>query len=120
MGITSPNKVARIAGSGTWDGETKKTEIRELSSGGIIGTKKMLSYVLNSDLGSIGGWIVHEYSLAGAFLNEIKSTDYVFCRIIWDESKNTKDLWWMTGNGSSPILSCKRQGPACCHPRFEA
>ncbi|KAL3501844.1 hypothetical protein ACH5RR_036293 [Cinchona calisaya] len=85
----SPNKVARIAGSGTWDGETKKTEILDFS-GQIIGTKKMLSYVLNSGSALKGGWIMHEYSLAGAFLNQITSTDYVLCRIIWEDSKNTK------------------------------
>ncbi|XP_027096284.1 NAC domain-containing protein 30-like [Coffea arabica] len=43
----SPNKVARTAGSGMWEGQSKGKDVLN-SRGETIGSIKMLSYVLNS------------------------------------------------------------------------
>ena len=90
----SAKKTARTAGLGTWDGETKSYPVEGMITGEKIGSRKMLSYVLNfGSIGVKGGWIMHEYSLDGASLNELNSShniDYVLCRIIKDDSKYTK------------------------------
>ncbi|XP_027184294.1 NAC domain-containing protein 30-like [Coffea eugenioides] len=85
----SANRTARTAGCGTWEGQAKAQDIPN-SRGEIIGSRKMLSYVLNSGSPQGGGWIMHEYSLAGSLLDRIGPTDYVVCRITIDDEKYTE------------------------------
>ncbi|KAL3510614.1 hypothetical protein ACH5RR_030015 [Cinchona calisaya] len=81
----SANKIARTAGFGTWEGQSKAKDV--LNDGGdqVIGSMKMLNFVLNSGSEAIkNGWIMHEYSLREG------SNDYVICRIIRDDKKWTR------------------------------
>nr|XP_027088509.1 NAC domain-containing protein 91-like [Coffea arabica] len=90
----SSKKTARTTSLGTWDEETKSYPVEDMITGEEIGSRRMLSYVLNSgSKGVNGGWIMHEYLVDGASLNGLNSshnTDYVPCRTIKDDSKYTK------------------------------
>ncbi|KAL3510615.1 hypothetical protein ACH5RR_030016 [Cinchona calisaya] len=60
----SGRKIARTAGLGTWDGQSKDKDILNDSGEVNIGSMKMLNFVLNSGSEAVkSGWIMHEYSL---------------------------------------------------------
>ncbi|XP_027086470.1 NAC domain-containing protein 66-like [Coffea arabica] len=90
----SSKKTARTTSLGMWDEETKSYLVEDMITGEKIGSRRMLSYVLNSGSKRVKvGWIMHEYLVDGASLNGLNNshnTDYVPCRTIKDDSKYTK------------------------------
>ncbi|KAL0383293.1 UNVERIFIED_CONTAM: protein CUP-SHAPED COTYLEDON 1 [Sesamum calycinum] len=82
--VCGKTRIARTAGSGTWDGQTGARKIYN-KSGQVIGQMKMFTFISKTPGDSRkehDHWIMHEYSLAGVSLNcELKYKDYVICRI---------------------------------------
>lgn len=80
------------AGCGTWDGQTKRTEIRDSSNGDLIGERRMLSFEINEvcdqDFSKVGYWRMHEYHLCGVNKDIINPCNTVLCKITLDSSKN--------------------------------
>ncbi|KAG8363991.1 hypothetical protein BUALT_Bualt19G0079900 [Buddleja alternifolia] len=74
--------MARIAGCGTWKGQTVPRKIRKGSSGEEIGVMKMFTFIANNKGLIKDHWIMHEYSLSGVSLScDLKNKDYVICKI---------------------------------------
>ncbi|KAL3510613.1 hypothetical protein ACH5RR_030014 [Cinchona calisaya] len=81
----SANKIARTAGFGTWEGQSKAKDVLKDGGNQVIGSTKTLNFVLNSGSEAVkNGWIMHEYSLRDG------SNDYVICRTIREDKKWTK------------------------------
>ncbi|KAK1356471.1 hypothetical protein POM88_049727 [Heracleum sosnowskyi] len=81
----------RTAGCGTWDGKTKRTEIRDYD-GKLIGERKMLVFKIKEvshqeDLSRVGHWRMHEYSLCGINKEIPNISNTVLCKITLDHSK---------------------------------
>ncbi|KAK1378857.1 hypothetical protein POM88_025601 [Heracleum sosnowskyi] len=81
----------RTAGCGTWDGKTKRTEIRDYD-GNLIGERRMLVFEIKEvshqeDLSRVGHWRMHEYSLCGINKEIPNLSNTVLCKIILDHSK---------------------------------
>lgn len=77
------------AGCGTWDGQTKRTEIRDFK-GDLIGERRMLVFEINEELedfSGLGHWRMHEYSLCGANKDIPNPANTVLCKITLDSSK---------------------------------
>ncbi|KAK1394896.1 hypothetical protein POM88_013952 [Heracleum sosnowskyi] len=66
--MVSKYNYVKKAGFGTWDGQTKRYEIRDCN-GDLIGEKRFLVFEINDDsdqdLGKVGYWKMHEYHLRG-------------------------------------------------------
>ncbi|KAK1401254.1 hypothetical protein POM88_000859 [Heracleum sosnowskyi] len=79
------------AGCGTWDGQTKRTEIRDWN-GDLIGERRMLAFEINEvtdeDLSKLGHWRMHEYHLCGINKDIRNPGNTVLCKITLDSSKN--------------------------------
>lgn len=81
------------AGCGTWDGQTKRTEIMD-SNGHLIGEKRLLVFEINElvsdqdDLSRVGYWKMHEYNLCGVNKDIPNPANTVLCKITLDYSKN--------------------------------
>ncbi|KAK1358758.1 hypothetical protein POM88_043234 [Heracleum sosnowskyi] len=81
------------AGCGTWQGKTKKNQIKDCE-GNLIGEQKMLVFEIKDtgdqfDLGKAVHFRMHEYSLAGVNkdLKSADGNDVVLCKITVDFSK---------------------------------
>ncbi|KAI5683665.1 hypothetical protein M9H77_04893 [Catharanthus roseus] len=77
-------KTIRVAGCGTWDGQTGKTYIKMNNK--KIGYKRMFNFKASKKMEgaankSSDNWIMHEYHLDGEFLMKGNCDDYVICRI---------------------------------------
>ncbi|KAK1370348.1 hypothetical protein POM88_036441 [Heracleum sosnowskyi] len=98
------------AGCGTWDGQTKRTEIRDWN-GDLIGERRMLAFEINEvsdqDLSKLGHWRMHEYHLCGVNKDISNPSNTVLCKIILDSSKNphVKLKLCSKGNPDQPIKS---------------
>ncbi|KAK1401750.1 hypothetical protein POM88_001355 [Heracleum sosnowskyi] len=82
----------RKAGCGTWDGQTKKTEIRDFN-GDLIGERRILSFEINEasgleDLSRLGYWRMQEYIFCGINKNIPNVANTVLCKIKLDYSKS--------------------------------
>ncbi|KAK1379786.1 hypothetical protein POM88_026530 [Heracleum sosnowskyi] len=80
------------AGCGTWDGQTKRTEIRDFN-GDLVGERRMLAFEINDeisdeDLSKLGHWRMHEYHLCGINKDIRNPGNTVLCKITLDSSKN--------------------------------
>ncbi|CAI9105286.1 OLC1v1004178C1 [Oldenlandia corymbosa var. corymbosa] len=86
----SPKKIGRSAGCGTWNAEATNKPV--LEGGRVIGYHKQLTYTVKSEAANRGSWYMNEYSLSEQVLKQpgIKSTDFVICRIVRDDSKVCK------------------------------
>lgn len=90
----SARKTGRIAGGGTWDGQTPGKPVKDYQDRKVVGYMKLLNYVIDPgcelEAADKGYWYMHEYSLSEYSLREIKikSKDYVICRIVRDDSKS--------------------------------
>ncbi|KAK1389843.1 hypothetical protein POM88_018021 [Heracleum sosnowskyi] len=81
----------RTAGCGTWDGKTKRTEIRDYD-GNLIGERRMLVFEIKEvshqeDLSRVGHWRMHEYSLCGINDEIPNLSNTVLCKITLEHSK---------------------------------
>ncbi|KAK1389831.1 hypothetical protein POM88_018009 [Heracleum sosnowskyi] len=81
----------RTAGCGTWDGKTKRTEIRDYD-GNLIGERRMLVFEIKEvshqeDLSRVGHWRMHEYSLCGINEEIPNLFNTVLCKITLEHSK---------------------------------
>lgn len=90
----SASKTGRTAGDGTWDGQTSGKPVKDFQDTKVVGYMKLLTYAVDPgcalEAADKGYWYMHEYSLSEYSLREIgvKSTDYVLCRIVRDNSKS--------------------------------
>ncbi|KAG8368890.1 hypothetical protein BUALT_Bualt15G0093600 [Buddleja alternifolia] len=83
----------RVAGCGTWKGQTVPRKIRKGSSGEEIGAMKMFTFIVNNKGLIKDHWIMHEYSLSGVSLScDLKNKDYVICRITREFFKEEKKI----------------------------
>ncbi|KAL0355014.1 UNVERIFIED_CONTAM: NAC domain-containing protein 2 [Sesamum radiatum] len=82
--VNGKTRIARTAGSGTWDGQTGARKIYNKSRQ-VIGQMKMFTFTAKTPgdgRKQHDHWIMHEYSLAGFSLKcQLKYKDYVICRI---------------------------------------
>ncbi|KAL8538708.1 hypothetical protein ACS0TY_000647 [Phlomoides rotata] len=79
----SARKISRIAGCGTWDGQTGSSKVKDLT-GKVIGSTRMFRYQGGMDMNnSFGNWIMHEY-----VAEEAKDDDLVLCKITNSTSAN--------------------------------
>ncbi|XP_074340948.1 uncharacterized protein LOC141678505 [Apium graveolens] len=98
----------KIAGCGTWHGQTKRNEIRDCN-GDLIGEKRMLSFEINEvpdqDLSKLGRWRMHEYHLCGINKDITNPGNTVLCKITLDQSKNPPLRLHSKGNHNHPVKS---------------
>ncbi|KAK1399578.1 hypothetical protein POM88_009441 [Heracleum sosnowskyi] len=87
----SKDNYVKKAGCGTWDGQTKRYEIRDCN-GVLIGEKRFLVFEINDDsdqdLSKVGYWKMHEYHLRGINEDISNPCNTVLCKITFDCSKN--------------------------------
>ncbi|KAK1383885.1 hypothetical protein POM88_021620 [Heracleum sosnowskyi] len=82
----------RKTGCGTWDGKTKRTEIRDFDDN-LVGERKMLAFKITDisgleDFSRLGGhWRMHEYSLCGVNSDISNPDNTVLCKITLDPFK---------------------------------
>ncbi|XP_057785856.1 NAC transcription factor NAM-B2-like [Salvia miltiorrhiza] len=75
---------SRIAGCGTWSGQTGPKDITHSDTGEIIGCMRMLTFKCSKAADKDSGhWNMHEYALtdAGLTATGLTSTDLVLCKI---------------------------------------
>ncbi|WOG84712.1 hypothetical protein DCAR_0103896 [Daucus carota subsp. sativus] len=79
------------AGCGTWDGQTKRYEIRERDSGDLVGERRFLVFEINDvegvELSKVGHWKMHEFHLSGVNERIANPCNVVLCKITLDLSK---------------------------------
>ncbi|CAI9098928.1 OLC1v1035667C1 [Oldenlandia corymbosa var. corymbosa] len=108
----SAKKICRSAGCGTWSGETTNKPVMDLQGGKVMGYFKQLNYTVKSKAARKASWYMHEYSLSEQVLKQpgIKSTDYVICRIVKDNSKDCKIKDSSKGTSTSSASNAKMVG----------
>ncbi|CAI9098929.1 OLC1v1035668C1 [Oldenlandia corymbosa var. corymbosa] len=88
----SAKRIGRSAGCGTWNAEMTNKPVMDLQGSKVMGYHKQLTYTVKSKARGKGSWYMHEFSLSEQVLKQpgIKSSDYVICRIVKDNSKDCK------------------------------
>ncbi|KAK1360476.1 hypothetical protein POM88_044950 [Heracleum sosnowskyi] len=99
----------RKAGCGTWDGKTKRTEIRDYD-GNLIGERKMLVFEIDEvshreDLSRVGHWRMYEYNLCGINTDIPNLSNTVLCKITLDHSK--EPAIELHSDGTTHSIACK-------------
>ncbi|KAK1369458.1 hypothetical protein POM88_035550 [Heracleum sosnowskyi] len=107
----SKDNYVKKAGCGTWDGQTKRCEIRD-SNGDLIGEKRFLVFEINDDsdqdLSKVGYWKMHEYQLCGINEHISNPCNTVLCKITFDSSKKPQIKLRPKVNNDHPVKSSSK------------
>ncbi|KAK1369467.1 hypothetical protein POM88_035559 [Heracleum sosnowskyi] len=107
----SKDNYVKKAGCGTWDGQTKRYEIRD-SNGDLIGEKRFLVFEINDDsdqdLSKVGYWKMHEYQLRGINEHISNPCNTVLCKITFDSSKKPQIRLRPKVNNDHPVKSSSK------------